>query len=335
MRGARRALAPRLLHRRRCRCTPAAPPTPLAQQSDLLALEFGQWQGADPTHRQRYSEGAAALAQSVRALAPGARHEAVQLCGDGVAPAAAIAQQQAEASALLRSGPAAGRVITLGGDCGVEPVPIGYLNERHGGQLVVIWLDAHGDLNTAETSPSGHYHGMALWALLDPPATNTSPAVVPRPLLPEQLVLAGVRSLDPAEEAFLASSAIPVLPPSALLGSSTNRIHGSRSDAARTDALLAALRSAGMSEPHTQLYVHLDLDVLEPSQFPHVAVPEAGGLPPAVLLAVCAAIREEFGERVCGVSVTELALGRQARPQQRAAATGYVGAVLEALLGAG
>lgn len=79
-------------------------------------------------------------------------------------------------------------------------------------------------------------------------------------------------------------------------------------------------------------YQHLDLDVLEPSQFPHVCVPEANGISPSVLLGICKDLQHEFGTRICGLSVTELAPTPNARPQQVAAACGLVERVVEELL---
>src|SRR5262245_61175353 len=60
---------------------------------------------------------------------------------------------------------AAHAVVTVGGTCGVEAAPVTYLNERYEGDLAVVWFDAHGDLNSPQTSPSGHFHGMVLRTL--------------------------------------------------------------------------------------------------------------------------------------------------------------------------
>ncbi|MDZ4179106.1 MAG: arginase family protein, partial [Coriobacteriia bacterium] len=57
------------------------------------------------------------------------------------------------------------RVFTIGGTCGAEAAPVAYLGGRHRG-LGAVWFDAHGDLNTPATSPSGHFHGMVLRTLL-------------------------------------------------------------------------------------------------------------------------------------------------------------------------
>lgn len=74
-------------------------------------------------------------------------------------------------------------IFMVGGTCGVEVAPVAYLNEKYQGDLGVVWFDAHGDLNTPSTSPSGHFHGMALRTLLgDGPGDFTREIV--RPLMP-------------------------------------------------------------------------------------------------------------------------------------------------------
>ncbi len=89
-----------------------------------------------------------------------------------------------------------GRPLVLGGCCCAHIGAVRGLARRYG-RLGVIWLDAHGDLNTPATSPSGNAWGMPLRVLLD--AGDVAPADV---------VLLGARNLDPPEEEYLASSAI-------------------------------------------------------------------------------------------------------------------------------
>ena len=57
-------------------------------------------------------------------------------------------------------------LFTVGGTCGMEVVPISYLNRRHDSNLTVIWFDAHADMNTPASSPSATFHGMPLRVLL-------------------------------------------------------------------------------------------------------------------------------------------------------------------------
>jgi arginase len=88
------------------------------------------------------------------------------------------------------------RPLVLGGCCCSHVGAVRGLAARRG-RLAVVWLDAHGDLNTPETSPSGNEWGMPLRMLLDDGVVR-----------PQDVALVGVRNLDPPEVAFLADAAI-------------------------------------------------------------------------------------------------------------------------------
>jgi len=144
------------------------------------------------------------------------------------------------------------RVTVVGGDCGVDAVAIGYLAERYGDELGVVWIDAHADLNTPASSPSGTFHGMPLRAAMGEGDARIC-SCVGRFVAPEQIVLAGVRELDAAEAEVIAERAI-------------------------RRCELHAIKA-----PRRKLYVHVDLDVLEPTRFRGVACPTAGGAEPVTL----------------------------------------------------
>ena len=86
--------------------------------------------------------------------------------------------------------------LVLGGCCCSHLGAIRGLAQRHG-RLAVVWLDAHGDLNTPETSPSGNAWGMPLRMALDEGSVSSA-----------DVALVGARSLDPAESAYLAEHGI-------------------------------------------------------------------------------------------------------------------------------
>jgi arginase family enzyme len=88
------------------------------------------------------------------------------------------------------------RPIVLGGCCCAHVGAVEGLAARNG-RVAVLWLDAHGDLNTPETSPSGNEWGMPLRTLLDRGTINAA-----------DLVLWGARNLDPPEDEFIASAGI-------------------------------------------------------------------------------------------------------------------------------
>ena len=88
------------------------------------------------------------------------------------------------------------RPLVLGGCCCSHIGAVEALSARHD-RLGVIWLDAHGDLNTPETSPSGNDWGMPLRMLIDGGAVD-----------PQDVALVGARNLDPAEVEYIAAAGI-------------------------------------------------------------------------------------------------------------------------------
>jgi arginase len=100
----------------------------------------------------------------------------------------------AQSLALARELPE--RPIVLGGCCCAHIGAVEGLAARHG-RIAVLWFDAHGDLNTMETSPSGNEWGTPLRRLLDAGAVRT-----------EDVALIGARNLDPPEEEFIERKAL-------------------------------------------------------------------------------------------------------------------------------
>jgi arginase family enzyme len=110
--------------------------------------------------------------------------------------AATVAEEtlDAQIEVIARELPA--RPLVLGGCCCAHVGAVRELARRHG-RISVVWLDAHGDLNTPESSPSGNAWGMPLRMLID--AGDVAA---------EDVTLLGARNLDPPEEAFIAAAGI-------------------------------------------------------------------------------------------------------------------------------
>lgn len=138
--------------------------------------------------------------------------------------------------------------IVIGGDCGIEYASIEHA--ARSGRVVVLWADAHADLNTPETSPSGAFHGMVLRALIDAGVVE-----------PADVLMLGVRDLDDAEADFIANAGLT---------------HVAADDAGDHVAQRAAAARADGAEP--VLYVHVDLDVLDPGVFDSVGFAAPFGL---------------------------------------------------------
>ena len=112
-------------------------------------------------------------------------------------PEAAVIEEgslEEQIDALARTLPA--RPLILGGCCCSHVGAARELARRHG-RIGVVWIDAHGDLNTPETSPSGNAWGMPLRMLID--AGDVDPADV---------ILLGARNLDPPEDVFIEEAGI-------------------------------------------------------------------------------------------------------------------------------
>jgi arginase len=167
------------------------------------------------------------------------------------------------AGAVARALRAGRTPIVLGGDHSIALGTLGGLASVYG-PGGVLWLDAHGDLNTPETSPSGNVHGMPLAAALgrDPEAFASDAWPLPA-LEPEQVVLLGVRSLDEGERAFVRESGIGVY---------------TMSELDRHGVEPAVREALERLEGAPFVHVSLDMDVVDPETTPGVGTPVRGGL---------------------------------------------------------
>ncbi|MGI8334236.1 arginase family protein [Actinomadura scrupuli] len=162
-------------------------------------------------------------------------------------------------------------VVTVGGDCGVDLAPIAAARDRYGERLTVLWIDAHPDLYTPQTLPSGAFHGMVVRALL---GEGPAPLVPERPLAPEQVRYAGLRAGDATEYDYIGKTGL--------------RTHG-------VEDLERVLD--GLTGP---VYVHLDLDVLDPGEFGSTCYPEPDGVPAQRLIELVSRV-----DGVVGAAITE------------------------------
>jgi len=246
-------------------------------------LVVPQWQGSGSPRRLQLGDGAAAI----RAGLPAGQVRDVEVPGDagdaqgtGVQGYSALRTIRDRHARLLAD--TDGVAITIGGDCGVELAAIGHATRRTGGDLAIVWLDAHGDLNTPGASPSGAFHGMVLRAALGEgaPGLVPEPAAMPRP---GHVVLAGARAFDPAERAYIDARGVRVIPPAAV----------------HPDALIAAVEATGASS----VFIHVDLDVLDPGELRGIGCPEPLGVSAAALVASVAAVRARLP--LAGAGITE------------------------------
>ena len=138
------------------------------------------------------------------------------------------------------------RVVVFGGDCLVEQGPISYLNKRYEGELGVLWMDAHPDVTTPKEF--NHAHTMVLGNLLGDGDTQFA-AEVPVKLKSGQVMLAGLQETTDQETEYIKEKNLRYARPEELSDNS--------------GPILEWIREAGIKK----MYIHLDLDVLDPGLF--------------------------------------------------------------------
>ncbi len=155
--------------------------------------------------------------------------------------------------------------IVLGGD---HSIAIGTLAGVYFGtkkeEFGVIWLDAHGDFNTPDITPSGNIHGMSL-ALSAGEGSKwfPSPPWPKRSVDPNKIVIVGARLFDPEERKNLKKMGVHVFSMEDI-----DRM-GMRS------VMVEAMKIAGSKGP---VHVSFDIDVVDPSEAPGVGTPVKGGI---------------------------------------------------------
>jgi arginase len=158
--------------------------------------------------------------------------------------------------------------LVLGGDHSVAAGSVAatadYLR-RDGKPTGLIWVDAHGDMNTPTSSTSGNVHGMPLASLLgsEPAELSRIGGFSPK-VLPEHTVLIGIRNLDEREKEIVRDSRVHVF--------TMKDIDRSGIASVVEQALALAGRDTG------GVHVSFDLDVCDPSIAPGVGTPVKGGL---------------------------------------------------------
>jgi len=158
--------------------------------------------------------------------------------------------------------------LVLGGDHSLAAGSVAATADfvrRSGGKIGVIWVDAHGDMNTPASSGSGNVHGMPLAALLgqEPAELSRIGGFSPK-VQPENTVLIGIRNLDEHEKEIVRASGVRVF--------TMKDIDRGGIAAAMEQAL--AIAGNGTSGVH----VSFDLDVCDPAIAPGVGTPVKGGL---------------------------------------------------------
>jgi len=158
--------------------------------------------------------------------------------------------------------------LTLGGDHSIAVGSIAAVaaaNRKQNGRIGVLWIDAHADINTPETSPSGNVHGMPLAALLGygPPALVEIGGPGAK-VLAQNVALVGLRDLDDGEKALVRRSGV--------------RAYTMTDIDRRGISAVLAEALAHVQDGTTGVHVSFDVDGLDPEIAPGVGTTVRGGL---------------------------------------------------------
>jgi arginase len=155
--------------------------------------------------------------------------------------------------------------LVLGGDHSIAIGTLGGLARAHAAPGGVLWMDAHTDINSPTTSPSGNVHGMPLavaLGLANDPRFESS--AWPLPMIVEQhTALVGVRSVDSGERARLRELGLRVF---------------TMEDVDRRGMRDVMEEAISIASGAPFMHVSLDMDVLDPDQAPGVGTPVRGGI---------------------------------------------------------
>lgn len=225
-------------------------------------LVVPQWQGSPSTRAMLLVDGASAIAGDLPRNATTVLDvplEAGESLGTGVHRLSSLQRIRAMVAEAMTPD-----TVIIGGDCSVTVAALDTIDRE---DLAVVWCDAHPDLHTDETSPSGAFSGMALRAVLG----EGEPQLALSPGLPaERVIVVGARVLDDAEQEPLER---------------LTRL--SVADLAEPDALADAVTASGAA----RVWMHIDVDVLDPAEIAGVSTAAPFGASAAALAAAIRALR--------------------------------------------
>ncbi|WP_308799711.1 arginase family protein [Agromyces silvae] len=233
------------------------------------------WQGSVSARAMSHADGAAAIQgdlPSAATIVVDVPVEAGDALGTGVQRYSAILRVRERTEQALAS--VSGLPITIGGDCGASVAAVADASRRTGGDLAVLWLDAHPDLNTPESSPSGGFGGMTLRAIAGDGAEGLT-LVDDLRVAPGRLVIGGARAFDDEERRFIDEHGVQTL---------------TVEDLSDPTLVIAALEATGAS----RVFVHVDLDVLDPSALAGLSYPMPFGVDATTLVALVREVTARF-----------------------------------------
>lgn len=233
----------------------------MEKKTSAVRLIYPQWQGGIVAHwmpdipAEDASRGYYLGAQLLNMLAPESSQEVIEVpvsldindreTEKGISSRRVILKQTKAALEKLRE-KAPDRIVTLGGDCSVSVVPFTYLAEKYPGEVAVVWIDAHPDVNLPYDEYEG-YHAMALTACLGM-GDEEIMGLLSGKFDASKALIVGLRSWDTGMKERQEKLGIKGLSPEKVAGDSS--------------AILEWLKETGASK----VVIHFDLDVLDPAE---------------------------------------------------------------------
>lgn len=269
-------------------------------EKKTIRLIYPQWQGGDiarwipevddPRDAARgYALGAQMLAMLVPEkdvethVVPVSMDASDRRVTDGVLDRDTIALQTRAALDIVR-GAAPDRIVTLGGECSVSVVPFTYLLHRYGGDVALVWIDAHPDITLPGDAYAG-YHAMAVTACMGL-GDGRILSCLPARFEASKILFVGLRDWE-RDEIRLRQQQYGIC-------------HLSPADiAAGLDGLRQWLRTCGAS----RVAVHFDMDVLDPAEIVAAVGVVPGGMKMAEVAEVVATVAAE--KELVGLTVAE------------------------------
>lgn len=240
-----------------------------------------QWQGSSSARAMLLVDGASAIAGDLPRSATTVLDvplEAGDALGTRVHRLSALRQVRTLVAEKMGPGRPATETVLIGGDGGITVAALDAV-DRH--DLAVLWCSAHPALHTDATSPTGAFAGMALRAVLGEGEPQL--ALAP-PVPPERVITVGARVIDDAEQTTFA--ALTHISPAQLVG---------------PEALAVAVAATGAA----RVWVHIDVDVLDPAEINGVSDAVPFGATASALVQAIRAVRARtplLGATICGFS---------------------------------
>ena len=275
-----------------------------------------EWRmGRGPSYLLKHGVGSGirALGHEVDAeyVEPGGVHNQNPPASTEIATSFSLYRELATRARELRSQGAL--PIVVGGNCGVTLGAVASAMSNAAGDVGVLWLDAHGDFNTPESTTSGFLDGMALAVLTGRCWTTLAASIPGFSAVPDRnVVLTGVRDLDAAEELLLEDSEVVIV-----RGPSIREAGVERALGPALDELRQRVR---------RIHFHLDADVIDAGEARANVFAAEGGLTIGQLIEVARLAASRFDILSIAVTAYDPAIDTEGRVP--AAIAGAIAALL-------